>query len=232
VAGRNLDPQADFLLDYFFGLAALLLALWLVEREPWLLASASALMAGALLTKREGLMLVACLVVAAAAGSWRQLRFAWPRLGLAVAIALAAAIPWRIWFSSRDLTGEFPQAGVLGLLDHLDRAWPALQSALTALFDYDLWLVIVPLVLVAVVVAYLGGARVLPTFTLVLYGLVTAGLTWVLWAFTELELPFVQDEGVNPIVRLSGSLVVTSAALVPLLLDAAWRGTDAPETPA
>ena len=51
-----------------------------------------------------------------------------------------------------------------------------------------------------------------------------AGLTWVLWSFTELELPFTQDEGVNPIVRLTGSLVVASAALVPLLLDLAWRG--------
>ena len=38
------------------------------------------------------------------------------------------------------------------------------------------------------------------------------------------ELPFVQDEGVNPIVRLSASLVVVSAAILPLLLDAAWRG--------
>ena len=47
VVGRNLDPQADFLLDYFFALAALLVALWLVEREPWLLAAAALLMAAA-----------------------------------------------------------------------------------------------------------------------------------------------------------------------------------------
>jgi len=228
VAGRNLDPQADFLLDYFFALAALLVALWLVEREPWLLASACLLMAAALLTKREGLMLVACLVAAAFVGSWRHRRYAWPRLGLAAAVALAAAIPWRIWFSSRDLTGELPAAGALALFDHLDRAWPALDSALTALFDYDLWLVILPLVVVAVLLAYVGGARVIPTFALALYALTTAGITWALWAFTELELPFVQDEGVNPIVRLSGSLVVASAALVPLLLDAAWHGSDGP----
>jgi hypothetical protein len=30
---------------------------------------------------------------------------------------------------------------------------------------------------------------------------------------------------VNPIVRLSASLVVASAAILPLLLDAAWRGS-------
>jgi hypothetical protein len=76
------------------------------------------------------------------------------------------------------------------------------------------------------VLSYVAGARILPTYTLTLYALVTAGVTWVLWSFTELELPFVQDEGVNPIVRLSGSLVVVSAALLPLLLDAAWRGTE------
>jgi hypothetical protein len=232
VAGRNLDPQADFLLDYLFATAALLVALWLVEKEPWLLAAACPLLAAALLTKREGLLLVACLLVAALVGSWRERRFAWPRLGLVAAVAVAATVPWRVWFSSRDLTGELPEAGVLALFDHLDRAWPAFQSVVTALFDYDLWLVIVPLVLVAVVVAYLGGARVLPTFTLTLYVLATAGFTWVLWAFTELELPFVQDEGVNPIVRLSGALVVTSAALVPLLLEAAWRGGDGTEEPA
>jgi hypothetical protein len=231
VAGRNLDPQADFLLDYLFALAALLLALWLVEREPWLLAAACPLLAAALLTKREGTMLVACLVVAALVASWREWRQAWPRLVLVAGLAGVVAIPWRIWFSSRELTGELPAAGVLALFDNLDRAWPALESALGALFAFDLWLLIVPLAIAAIVLGYLGGARVLPTFALALYALTTAGLTWALWAFTELELPFVQDEGVNPIVRLSGSLVVASAALVPLLLDAAWRGTDHGEEP-
>ncbi len=230
VAGRNRDPQADFLLDYFFALAALLVALWLVEREPWQLATAAVLMAGALLTKREGLMLVACLVAAAVVGSFRQRRYAWPRLGLVAAGAVAVTIPWRIWFSSRDLTGELPSAGVLSPAEHLDRAWPALDSVVGALFDYDLWLVIVPLVLVAIAVAYLGGARVLPSYALALYVLAAAGFTWVLWAFTELELPLRQDEAVSPIVRLSGSLVVASAGLVPLLLDAAWRGSDEVET--
>lgn len=226
VAGRNLDPQADFLLDYFFALAALLVAFWLVDREPWLLATASMFMAAALLTKRDGQLLVACVVVAAAVGSWRNWRFAWPRLSLAAAVAIAAAIPWRIWFSSRDLAGELPAAGAFALFDNLDRGWPAFESAITIVFDYDLWLVIVPLVGVAVLLAFLAGARILPAYTLTLYALVIAGLTWVLWSFTELEFPYVQDESVNPIVRLSASLVVTSAALLPLLLDAAWHGTD------
>ena len=226
VVGRNLDPQADFLLDYFFALAALLVALWLVDREPWLLATASLFMGAAVLTKREGQLLVACIVVAGAVASWRQWRFAWPRLAIPAVFAIAAAVSWHAWFSSRHLSGDLPSGGALALFDDLDRGWPAFVSAVTTLFDYDLWLVIVPLVGVGVILAYLAGARTLPTYVLVLYALVLAGLTWVLWSFTELELPFVQDEGVNPIVRLSGSLVIASAGILPLLLDAAWRASD------
>ena len=226
LVGRNLDPQADFILDYFFALAALLVALWLVEREPWLLAAASLLMAAAVMTKRDGQLLVACIVLAGAVSTWRQWRFAWPRLGLVAAVAIAVHVPWRIWYSSRDLTGDLPSEGALALIDNLDRGWPALESAITTVLDYDLWLVIVPLVGLGIVLAYVAGARTLPTYALSLYALVIAGLTWVLWSFTELELPFVQDEGVNPIVRLSASLVVAAAAILPLLLDAAWRGSD------
>jgi hypothetical protein len=116
--------------------------------------------------------------------------------GVAVAaLSVAHLVP------SRDLTGDLPSAGALALFHNLDRGWPALQSAVTTLFDYDLWLVVVPLVGVGVVLAFLAGARTLPTYALTLYALVLAGLVWVLWSFTELELPFVQDEGVNPIVR-------------------------------
>jgi hypothetical protein len=226
VVGRSLDPQADFILDYFFALSALLVALWLVEREPWLLVTATGFMAAALLTKREGQLLVGCIVLAGAAASWRTWRSAWPRLALAAIAAIALLVPWRIWFSSRDLTGDLPAAGAFALFDNLDRGWPALQSAVSTVLDYDLWLVTVPLIAVALVLAYAAGARMVPTFALALYSLVIAGLTWVLWSFTELELPFVQDEGVNPIVRLSASLVIASAAILPLLLDAAWHGSD------
>jgi hypothetical protein len=226
VVARSLEPQADFLLDYFFALAALLVALWLVERRAWQLPAASLFLAAAMLTKREGQLLAACVVVAALAASWGTRRAAWPRLALAGGCALALALPWRLWFSSRDLTGELPASGFLGLFDHLDRPWPALQSVVEALLDLGLWLFALPLGAVAVVLAFVGGARVLPAYAALVYGLVAAGFVWVLWSFTELELPYEQDEGVNLLVRLCGSLVVVSAGLVPLLLDAAWHGSD------
>ena len=140
-----------------------------------------------------------------------------------------STVPWRIWFSSRGLTGEFPTSGFLGLFEHLDRPWPALQSVVKALLDYELWLLVLPLTGLAIALAFVAGARVLPVYATLLYGFAAAGFVWVLWSYTELTLPFVQDEGVNPIVRLCGSLVLLSAGLVPLLLDAAWRGGDCEE---
>ncbi len=89
VVARSLEPQADFLLDYFVALAALLVALWLVERRAWQLGFASVFLAGAMLTKREGQLLVACIVVAALAASWGTRRSAWPRVALACGCALA-----------------------------------------------------------------------------------------------------------------------------------------------
>jgi hypothetical protein len=229
VVNRSLEPQADFLLDYFFALAALLVALWLVERRAWQVSLASLVLAGAMLTKREGQLLAACVVIAALAASWGTRRAAWPRIALAAGCALALALPWRLWFTSRDLTGELPASGFLGLFDHLDRPWPALESVAGAVFDIGLWLLAVPLAVLAIVLALVAGARVLPAYAALVYGLAAAGFVWVLWSFTELELPYEQDEGVNLLVRLCGSLVILSAGLVPLLLDAAWRGTDGAE---
>ena len=226
VVARALEPQADFLLDYFFALAAVLVALWLLERRPWQLCVASLFLAAAMLTKREGQLLAACVLIAALAASWGTRRVAWPRIVLAGSCALALALPWRLWFLSKDLSGELPSSGLLGLFDHLERPWPSVRSVVPALLDFQLWLVVPPLGAVAVALAFVGGARVLPAYAALVYGLAVAGFVWVLWSFTEFELPFVQDEGVNPIVRLCGSLVVLSAALVPLLLDAAWRGAD------
>ncbi|HET7368086.1 MAG TPA: hypothetical protein VFI83_06940 [Gaiella sp.] len=226
VVARSLEPQADFLLDYFFVLAALLVGLWLLDRRAWQLGVASLFLGGAMVTKREGALLAVCVMVAALVASWRTRRFAWPRIVLAGGCALALAAPWRIWFSSRGLTGEFPTSGFLGLFEHLDRPWPALQSVAKTMLDYELWLLVLPLAGLAIALALVSGARLLPVYATLVYGLSVAGFVWVLWSFTEIPLPFAQDEGVNPIVRLCGSLVLLSAGLVPLLLDAAWRGGD------
>ena len=144
VVGRNLDPQADFLLDYFFALAAALVALWLVDREPWLLATASVFMGAALLTKREGLLLVACILVAALVGSMPPWRHAWPRLALAGAVAVALAIPWRIWFTSATSRASCPRPEFSRSSRSRDVDGRPSSPPISAVFDYDLWLLAVP----------------------------------------------------------------------------------------
>ena len=72
-----------------------------------------------------------------------------------------------------------------------------------------------PLVIMAVALAFIAGARVLPVYAALVYGLALAGFTWGIWSFTELEVPIEQDEAINPVVRLTASLVVLSAALAP-----------------
>ena len=144
---------------------------WLVERHPWQLACATVFLGAAMLTKRDGQLLAACVLVGALVASWRWKRAAWPRLALVGGVALAVALPWRLWYTSHDLTGEFPENGLLGLADTADRFWPALRSVVTTLVDYDLWLLVLPLAGAAIVLAFLGGARVLPGYAALVYGL-------------------------------------------------------------
>jgi hypothetical protein len=79
VVGHALLPLADLVLDYFVALAALLTALWLVERAGWQLALGSLFLSAGMLTKREGYVFAACNVVAADAESWRDSLRAWKR---------------------------------------------------------------------------------------------------------------------------------------------------------
>jgi hypothetical protein len=221
---RALAPEGDLLLDYFVALAALLVVLWLLERARWQLVVAGVFLAAVMSTKREGFLLAACIVVAAMTVSWRQRRFAWPRLGVAAVAAFAVTLPWRVWFRSRDIGGEGPEAGGFGLFDHLDRAWPSFRLAVSVLFDNGAWLVVMPLSVAAIVLALLAGARLVPAYAALLMGLAIVGFTWTTWAFPS--IPITSNAALNPIERLTGSLVLAFAGLLPLLLTAAWHGRD------
>lgn len=219
--GRALQPQADLLLDELVAGGALLVALWLLDREAWQLGGATILLAGAMLTKREGFLLAACIVVAALAASVRDARRAWPRLALVGVVAFLASVPWRIWFETRGLPSDAPESGGLGLLDHLDRAWPSLHLTLRVLFTYDFWLVVAPIGILALLAALLAGRVALGVYAALLFLLGVAGFTWITWSFPS--LPIAETPALNPIIRSVGALVLISAGLVPLLLGSAWR---------
>jgi hypothetical protein len=205
VGGHFYQPTADFLLDEFFAIAALLIALWVVNRRDWQLIAAGLLLAGAMLTKREGYAFAASALVAALVVTAGARRTAWPKLIAVGILAAAATVPWRVLLAIRDLGGGGPEAGGTGLISNLDRAWPSLRLALSTVFDYDLWLVLIPLALVAIIIL---------VFAVIVF-------TYSTWAFPSLGIS--KEPALNPIVRLVGEFVLLTPALMPLLLATAWH---------
>jgi hypothetical protein len=215
LASRAIAPQGDWTLDFFFAAAALALALFLRDGESWLLVPYGLWLAAAMSTKREGQLLVACLVVAALVVTVRRRRWAWPRIVGVSALAFAATLPWRIWFSSRDLPGETPGASVSQLLDNVDRILPSLRLVIELSFSSTLWLGVLP-------IAAAAAATLLvlkPTATSGLFALTTAfgivGFTWILWSIDALPIT---PSDATPIPRAVGALVLLAVALGPLLI--------------
>jgi hypothetical protein len=194
--------------------------LWLVERRGWQLASAALFCSAAMLTKREGYLLGACIAIAALVASSHQARVFWPSLLAAFAVAFASTVPWRVFLLVRDLPQGGAEAGGAGLFAHAERAWPSLRLAVSAMFDYDIWLVVGPLMVLAIGAAALAGVTRLAGYAALVFGLAIAAFTWVTWAFPT--LPITKEASANPIVRLTGSLALASTALIPSLLSTAW----------
>ena len=212
--------NADVPLAYLVAIAALLVVLWLEERQDWQLATATMLLSGAILTKREGILLVACVFLAGFAASVKERRTLWPRLAIAVGVAFAITLPWRVWFMEKGLPSDGPDSGYLGSFGYLERAWPAFELVVMTFFDTGLWLVVPILAGLAVGLAIVVRAWQLSVFTGVFAGAAFAAATWAIWANTALTLT--PDNADNPIVRLLGTPILVLALLTPLLLERAW----------
>ncbi|MGH3109379.1 MAG: hypothetical protein ACRDQT_00500 [Gaiellaceae bacterium] len=221
VTERATDGKADLVLAYLTAVGAVLLLLWLEDGQAWRLPAVTILLAGALLTKREGLLLVGFVIAAALAASWRERRRAWPRLLACALGAVALSLPWRIWLAVEDLRSGAPPGGYLDLLEHADRAFPSLRLVVRTFLDFDLWLLAVPLALAAAGLALLAQARRHAVFVLVFAGVSVLGCTWAIWSEPALEIT--QDYGLNPVVRLVGGPVLVLLALTPLVLEQALR---------
>jgi len=219
VASGLLIPQADVLVDVLFVVGVLLLALWLRDGRGWRLAAAGVLLAGAGLTKREGLFFAAAALAGTFAASFARRRAAWPRLLAVAGLVAVAALPWRLWYSSQGIGGEAPSdAGAGG---SADRMLDALRLSFDVLFDTTLWSVVPVVALVAVGAAFVWGDRRVAAFLAVVLGLVFLGGAWVTFAFRE--LPITAEEALNPIVRYTGAVVLLAAVATPLLLASVWR---------
>ncbi len=225
-------PEADLLVDFFFVAAAVLLIAWLRDGETWRLVFATIFLCGMVLTKREGLLLAAFLVVATMLASLPRWRSIWRPLAVASLTTIAVAAPWRIWYVAHDIAGEGAGAGGGTLpTENTERLWPSLRLALDVLFAGGYWSVIVPVAVGALVLAAFAKAYTQVVFFGALVALVTLGGAWITWAIPELEIT--QELGANPIVRYMGAAALLCCAASPLLLAAAWsRVTDGEEAEA
>jgi hypothetical protein len=216
-----LAPQADLLLDYLVVLGATLVALWLLDRDrAWRLHAATILLCGAVLVKREGLVLAGCVLVAALAATAPSWRRAWPQLVAPVAAVVLVSLPWSIWHRAHGIDGEL---GADGLRDvFTGRTLDSLRLALDVVFDSGRWSVVPTIGLAAVVLAAVFGSRRLAAFVGVLVVLLTLSGASTSVVFPDIAVT--ADEAVNPIVRLTAATVVTFSCLTPLLLAGVWRG--------
>ena len=216
----NINAQGDFVLAELIVTAALLIGLWLVERERWQVCAAALTLGGGVLAKREGYLIAFCVIVAALVASKLTGPGRWRPLLLTAAAGFAASVPWLVWFRVHGLGGGGPAAGGFGLLDHVDRAWPSFWLAVSTIFDFNLYLLTSELVLLAILLALLAGERTLPTYVGLAAAFAIAGYTWITWSFPE--LPITNGDPQNPITRVTMSTVMMAAVFTPLLLQAAW----------
>jgi hypothetical protein len=214
---------ADFPLALLFGLAGVCAALWLLDGPGAYLAVAAVLVAGAALTKNEGLplaILLALFLVAAALPARRR--------GALLPVTLAAAaagaiVPWKLWLSEHGLpqTTEFYYRDLLDfdyLADRADRLTTALGELPSYFLSPGQWLLAVPLALAAAALV----ARRRPGVALLTAGIVAVGALGqvAVWWIGRPPIDWFIEASAQ---RTLSSLAVFSAAMLPLLLSEAFR---------
>ena len=216
IRSRSVDMYGDLTLGYAVATAALLFALWVEEGGDWRIAVAAVLLAGAVLTKREGILLAVCVVAAALIASIGRLRQVWFRLASVLGAAVAAWLVWQIWLSAHDLPGNGPSGGLHFLRDP-GRGWTALRTVVDNLFQFDLWLMSTTIGIVAVGLCLLVRDWRPAVYAGTLFVLLVLGCSVILWSDPNLQL-----SDVNVVSRLVGTVALSLVALTPLLLQRAW----------
>jgi hypothetical protein len=211
------DGHADPQLARLVGLAAVCGAVWVLERDGRLLALSGILLAGAVLTKREGLALALLLAVAFAIAARVDGSRKWWRAFLLVPCLVLATLPWQIWLRAEHVHAETDYSLRLllrpGILSHrLDRLRIALERLPQIAFSFDHWILLIPLALfLALLAVRIRSSLAVLVVSLILLGYV--GLACVYWV------------GILPIdwylrtsaSRVIASLVVAVGVLVPLV---------------
>jgi 4-amino-4-deoxy-L-arabinose transferase-like glycosyltransferase len=222
IRSRSVDMYGDLPLGFFIATAALLVALWLEERREWWLPAASLLVAAAALTKREGVILAGCVVVAGLVASADRARKDWPRLLAVLLAAVGATLLWQIWLRAKGLPSNGPSGGLHFLTD-LRRGWDSLHVVMNNLFTFDLWLLSLTIALAAAGLCLLVRAWRLALYLAALIVASVLGCAVILWSDPNLQLT-----DVNVVSRLVGTVALTAVAITPLALQRAWDAGEGP----
>lgn len=207
--------QADLLLAFLGALAACLLLLFLEDGQPWRLMCSGVLMSGMMLTKREGLVLVAAIIAAALVASLRERRWAWPRILACGLASFIAAASW--WLGGAALGGAAPSEGFLGVFAHVDRIIPALEMVVRVAVDQG-WMAGMTVLVALTYMIALGfrSAQRERTFLAGTAIVLTVAVTLML--ASEPRFEFVRESEISPVERSVLTCVVIMVPLVALTL--------------
>jgi hypothetical protein len=214
-----LSAYADLPLALFFAGGAAAAARWLVTNERWALSVAALFFAAALLTKNEGSLFV----LAAFLGLAFAAPHRWRALAAVAAVEILAILPWRVFTKIYNLRGadfrlsdSFDFGRVASRIGLGPRAFATLGQQM---IDPRQWGFLFVLFLAVVAAAFLLGLRALPLYSVVLAAVSWLGLTWI-YVITHLNYRVYVDSTKE---RVISSVVLGTAAVMPLLAAEAWR---------
>ncbi len=218
--GSSLGDEPLMLL---LGLAGACAALWLLERDARFAALTGIFLAATALTKSEGLpiaLLLAATMLLLALGASPQRPLA-PALVLLAPVA--ALLPWKLWVRLNDIppAPDYRLSDALHpslLADRFDRLSYAAGELPGYLFEPGRWLLAVPLMLAAVLLAA-PRRPALSVLALVPVVAIPMGLLLVYW----IGYPPVDWYVATSATRGVASAVVLAAVFLPLLVAEASR---------
>lgn len=226
-AGNLLSALADQPVAFMLGLAAVCAVCWLLERDRRLAALGGVFLAASALLKNEGLLFGLALVVALALAVLFEERRSWRVVAALAAVPLLAILPWKIWLAAN---GEPTSSAYYSWSDvfhpgPVDRLGTTLAELPQYVLAPSRWLFTVPLVLAAAALAWRRrpALAALPVGFVALSFVAMTAIYWIgsipihYWIVTSAE-------------RVSVSLVVVPALVLPLLLSDALEPAQEPLT--
>jgi hypothetical protein len=218
VFDQLLTAYADLPLALVFAVGVAAAGRWLVTNERWALTFATFCFAGALLLKNEGSLFVLAVFVALFAAAPRH----WRAIAVAASVDLLLLAPWRIYVRAHDLRDINYSLGDNFDLGHLHGrlgvAPIAFRALASEMLDPRQWGLLVFIFAALVVASFVTGLRALPLFAAIWTVLAWVGLSWI-YVISHFEYSSYLDSTKE---RVIASIVLGSAALVPLLAGETW----------